>query len=86
MGPNCPKHIVIVSETFADLDKELHMGGGGGPDCSPLLPQEYRRILFFFNFAKAFKSGMWRDLLNYFLDGCITKSLGKTLGLLGPNY
>jgi hypothetical protein len=29
---------------------------------------------------------MWRDLLNYFLDGCITKSLGKTLGLLGPNY
>jgi hypothetical protein len=30
MGPNCPKHIVIVSETFADLDKELHMGGGGG--------------------------------------------------------
>jgi hypothetical protein len=29
MGPNCPKHIVIVSETFADLDKELHMGGGG---------------------------------------------------------
>jgi len=30
MGPNCPKHIVIVSETFADLDKELHMGGGPG--------------------------------------------------------
>jgi hypothetical protein len=26
MGPNCPKHIVIVLETFADLDKEIHLG------------------------------------------------------------
>jgi hypothetical protein len=42
MGLNCPKLIVIVSETLKDLDKELHIGGG--PDCSPLLPQEYRRI------------------------------------------
>jgi hypothetical protein len=84
MGPNCPKHIVIVSETFADLDKERHIGG-------VLIAVHYchkniEGFCFYFYFAKAFKSGMWRDLLNYFLDGCITKSLGKTLGLLGPNY
>ncbi len=70
MGPNCPKHIVLVLETFA-----VHY-------CH----QNIEGFCFYFYFAKAFKSGMWRDLLNYFLDGCITKSLGKTLGLLGPNY
>jgi hypothetical protein len=26
MGPNCLEHIVIVLETFADLEKELHIG------------------------------------------------------------
>ncbi len=81
MGPNCLKHIVIVLETFC------RFGQGnpyrGGPDCTPLLPQEYRRILFFVFFGKSFQIWYVERFAKLFSGWLHHEILRKNTGTLG---